>query len=193
MNDPTEQHSQVVIHKDRQGIFYASQQTPLGTVMIGATKKGICFLQFDDTVKRLLEKLKAEYPKAEIKPVTKESLPLFDRWMDALDAFLNGRAKQLTLPLDVHGTAFQKSVWKYLTTIPTGELKSYKEVSRAIGRPTAFRAVANACSSNKIAIAVPCHRVVCSNGNLAGFKWGLMRKQMLIDLERSGQKQSHCS
>ena len=172
-------------------ISYASQSTPLGTAMIGATDRGICFLQFDQSSDDLLALLKAEYPKAKLRPMPEESQPLFSQWMNVLNAFLEGKTTQLNLPLDIHGTAFQQMVWEYLTTIPVGELQSYTEVATSIGRPKSVRAVASACANNKIAIAIPCHRVIRGDGSLAGYKWGLSRKRTLIDLERKVSSLSH--
>ena len=173
---------------DKVQISYASQKTSLGIVMVGATDRGICFLQFDDEVKPLLEQLKLEYPKAEVIPMPKNSQLMFKQWMDSLNQYLEGQVNLSKLPLDIFGTAFQKMVWEYLITIPAGELKSYKEVADAIGKPSAFRAVASACGNNKIAIAIPCHRVIRGDGSLAGFKWGLPRKRTLIDLERKRER-----
>ncbi|MDB4032223.1 bifunctional DNA-binding transcriptional regulator/O6-methylguanine-DNA methyltransferase Ada [Porticoccaceae bacterium] len=165
-------------------ISYASAETSLGLVMIGATDRGICFLQFDDTEDRLLAQLGLEYPKASFQPMPLESQPLFDQWIAQLNEFLQGRVRVLDLPIDIRGTAFQCMVWDYLVSIPSGTLQSYTEVANGIGKPKAVRAVASACANNKIAIRIPCHRVIRGDGSLAGYKWGLARKRSLIDLER---------
>lgn len=165
-------------------ISYAAGVTSLGWVMIAATDRGICFLQFDDTQGRLLELLKLEYPKADFQSMSVAAQPLFDQWMANLNGFLEGRAQLLDLPMDIRGTAFQCMVWDYLISIPSGTLQSYTEVARGIGKPKAVRAVASACANNKIAITIPCHRVIRGDGSLAGYKWGLARKRSLIDLER---------
>ena len=165
-------------------ISYASEQTSLGRVMIGATDRGICFLQFDDSEKKLLEQLKLEYPKADHRPMPIESQPIFEQWILLLNQFLTGQKGRLELPMDIRGTAFQCMVWEYLTTIPSGNLKSYADVAKGISKPKAVRAIASVCGSNKIAIAIPCHRVIRGDGGLGGFKWGLERKRTLIDLER---------
>jgi AraC family transcriptional regulator of adaptative response/methylated-DNA-[protein]-cysteine methyltransferase len=112
----------------------------------------------------------------------------FDAWMRALAAYLEGGAASLDLPLDVRGTAFQMRVWRYLQTIPYGEVQSYAEVARGIGQPSAVRAVAQACASNTIALAIPCHRVIRGNGELGGYRWGLARKRTLIDRERGAAR-----
>ena len=165
-------------------ISYAICDTSLGAVMIGATDRGICFLQFDDAEDRLLAQLELEYPKANFQPMPLESQPLLDQWITQLNEFLQGRVRVLDLPMDIRGTAFQCMVWDYLVSIPSGTLQSYTEVANGIGKPKAVRAVASACANNKIAITIPCHRVIRGDGSLAGYKWGLARKRSLIDLER---------
>ena len=165
-------------------ISYASGETSLGRVMIGATDRGICFLQFDEADDRLLAQLKLEYPKASFKPMPIEAQPQFDQWIAQLNEFLQGKVRVLDLPMDIRGTAFQCMVWDYLVSIPSGTLQSYTEVANGIGKPKAVRAVASACANNKIAITIPCHRVIRGDGSLAGYKWGLARKRSLIDLER---------
>ena len=165
-------------------ISYASAQTSLGRVMIAATDRGICFLQFDDADDKLLAQLELEYPKARFQPMPFAAEPLFDQWIAQLNEFLQGRARLLELPMDIRGTAFQCMVWDYLVRIPSGTLQSYTEVANGIGKPKAVRAVASACANNKIAIMIPCHRVIRGDGSLAGYKWGLARKRSLIDLER---------
>ena len=179
--------------QDRQGgrgltISHATAQTPLGLLMIGATDRGICFIQFGTSEKKLEAELVAEYPQATHAPMPKTQAATFEAWMHALGAYLEGSKASLDLPLDVRGTAFQMRVWRYLQTIPYGEVQSYSEVARGIGQPTATRAVAQACASNTIALAIPCHRVIRGNGELGGYRWGLARKRTLIDRERSGSR-----
>ncbi|WP_028081994.1 bifunctional DNA-binding transcriptional regulator/O6-methylguanine-DNA methyltransferase Ada [Solimonas soli] len=166
-------------------ISYASGRTPLGLVMIGATDRGICFLQFGDDEAALLDTLRAEYPAARPSAMPPAQQATFDEWMRRLGEHLEGRRPNLDLPLDTRGTAFQLEVWKYLQTIPYGELRSYTEVAAAIGRPAAVRAVARACATNTIALLIPCHRVIRGDGSLSGYRWGLARKRVLIDRERA--------
>ena len=168
-----------------EAIFYAAAPTRLGRVMVGATDRGICFLQFDESDDKLLTQLVKEYPMATRKPMSTEDLPTFELWISEINDFLAGKTKQLRLPLDIHGTPFQSIVWHYLMEVPYGSLQSYADVARGIGKPSAVRAVASACGNNKIALAIPCHRVVRGDGQLAGFKWGLARKQALIALEKT--------
>lgn len=165
-------------------ISYADADTPFGCVMMGATDRGLCFIQFGDAPDVLLAQLRREYAEAVITPMATTQRTQFNAWMSALFAYLKGEEKKLELPLDIRGTAFQMKVWKYLQKIPPGALQSYKEVAAAIGHPKAVRAVASACARNRIAIAIPCHRVIRGNGELAGYRWGLERKRALIDLER---------
>ena len=165
-------------------ISYACADTPLGEVMMGATDRGICFIQFGEDANPLLLQLAKEYPAAELLPMVETHEEQFRLWMLALSEYLDGHRSSLDLPIDVRGTAFQMKVWKYLQTIPVGQVESYKEVAEGIGSPKAVRAVANACANNTIAIAIPCHRVIRGNGELAGYRWGVERKRTLLDLER---------
>ncbi len=141
--------------------------------MIGATDRGICFAQFGDSRPALL----GEHPGAGGEPPR--------AWVEAVAAHLEGRQPRLDLPLDLHATAFQMTVWDYLRSIPYGELRTYSEVAAGIGSPKAVRAVARACATNPIAVIIPCHRVVRTTGGLGGYRWGLSRKQALIDRERA--------
>lgn len=165
-------------------ISYASARTPLGLMMIGATDKGICLIQFGDSEDALLAMLAAEFPQAVLAPMDKNSTALFRDWMKALNAYLGGAEKRLDLPLDIRGTAFQTKVWKYLQRIPHGATMSYAEVARAMGQPKSARAVATACAANRIAIAIPCHRVIRGDGSLSGYKWVPERKKKLLSLEQ---------
>ncbi|HEX4896665.1 MAG TPA: methylated-DNA--[protein]-cysteine S-methyltransferase [Solimonas sp.] len=168
-------------------ISYAAADTPLGRLMMGATDRGLCFVQFGDSDAALRAQLQAEYPGAQLAAMDAAMHALFEGWMRALGAHLAGRASSPALPLDLRGTAFQMRVWRYLQQIPAGELRSYREVAEAIGAPRAVRAVASACARNRIALLVPCHRVIRGDGSLGGYKWGLERKRVLIDQERRGR------
>ena len=166
-------------------ISHASGRTPLGLLMIGATDRGICFLQFGDTDAQLAEELARQFPRAAIHAMADVQMPQFERWMEALNRHLRGLEPRLDLPLDMRGTAFQLIVWRYLQTLPYGEVRSYSEVAAAIGRPSAVRAVARACASNRVALLIPCHRVLRGTGELGGYRWGLQRKRVLLDMERA--------
>lgn len=165
-------------------IHYAAATTRLGRIGIGATARGICFLQFAPDRAALEQALRAEFPRAVLKPMEKTQRQAFAAWMRALNAYLAGHAKKLDLPLDIRGTAFQTLVWNYLQTIPAGTVQSYGNVAQAIGRPKAVRAVASACARNKVALIIPCHRVICGSGDLGGYRWGLGRKRALLALEQ---------
>lgn len=165
-------------------ITYVSFETPLGLLMAGATDRGLCFVQFGDSHGELEANLRAEYPSATFAPMREPHDPQFTAWVEALRAHLRGEQPHLDLPADIRATAFQLRVWKYLQSIPYGEVRSYTEVAQGIGQPTAARAVAHACASNVLAIVIPCHRVIRGTGELGGYKWGLPRKRALIDRER---------
>jgi AraC family transcriptional regulator of adaptative response/methylated-DNA-[protein]-cysteine methyltransferase len=165
-------------------ISFAFGHTPLGRVLIGATDRGVCYLQFGDSDRELLEQLAKEYPRAKIEPSANESDEQLGAWMVALHSHLTSDRKRVELPLDIRGTAFQKRVWDFLQSIPSGEVYSYGEVAKAIGEPKAVRAVASACARNHIGVLIPCHRVIRGNGELGGYRWGLARKRTLLAVER---------
>jgi len=166
-------------------ISYAPLKTPAGLMLIGATDRGICFVQFGDSEDELLARLRAEYRNAEIAPMQTPPHPQFAQWVAAIARHVAGDRPHLDLPLDIRATAFQMRVWKYLQSIPYGDVRSYAEVARAIGSPNGARAVAGACASNPVALVIPCHRVIRGTGELGGYRWGLERKRALIDRERA--------
>ncbi len=170
-------------------ITYAAAESPVGLMMIGATDRGLCFVEFGENEPDLLARLRKEYPAAELTPMSTPPHPAFRQWIAALTDHLHGAQPRLHLPLDIRATAFQMRVWNYLQSIPYGEAQSYGEVAAAIGQPSAARAVARACASNPVAIAIPCHRVIRGTGELGGYRWGLARKRTLLDLERSRRAQ----
>jgi AraC family transcriptional regulator, regulatory protein of adaptative response / methylated-DNA-[protein]-cysteine methyltransferase len=166
-------------------ISHVTVKTPLGPVMIGATDRGLCFLQFGESGSELLEALRQEFPAATLIPMPKPYSNDFNLWMEGLISFLAGEAKLAPTPVDLHGTAFQLKVWRYLQTIPAGSLQSYAEVAQGIGQPKAFRAVASACAANRVAVVVPCHRVIRGDGGLGGYRWGIERKRTILETERT--------
>jgi AraC family transcriptional regulator of adaptative response/methylated-DNA-[protein]-cysteine methyltransferase len=166
-------------------ISYAAADSPLGRMMIGATDRGICFLQFAAGDSELVEMLRSEYPEAQISAMPTPYSGDFEDWMAALHEYLEGGEPRLDLPLDVRATAFQMKVWRYLQSIPAGGVESYTEVAKGIGQPTAARAVARACATNRVALVIPCHRVIRGTGELGGYRWGLALKRTLIDKERA--------
>jgi AraC family transcriptional regulator, regulatory protein of adaptative response / methylated-DNA-[protein]-cysteine methyltransferase len=166
-------------------ISYASVDTPIGLALIGATDRGICFVGFGESLDESLTQLRVEYPKARIEPMREPYHPDFRAWVDAISVHFAEGGPSPNLPLDIRATAFQMRVWKYLQTIPSGHVESYAEVAIAIGRPSAARAVAQACARNPAAVLIPCHRVIRGTGELGGYRWGPARKRALIDNERA--------
>ncbi|MCX6594878.1 MAG: bifunctional DNA-binding transcriptional regulator/O6-methylguanine-DNA methyltransferase Ada [Acidobacteria bacterium] len=166
-------------------ISYVAVDSALGRMMIGATDRGLCFVQFADTDQALLAQLRAEYPKARLQPMTLPYPEQFATWMQALEQHVRGQQPRLDLPLDLRATAFQMKVWQYLQSIPYGSVQSYGEVAQALGQPKAVRAVARACATNRVALVIPCHRVIRGTGEMAGYRWGVERKRTLLDQERA--------
>lgn len=164
-------------------ITHATAQSPVGLVMMGATDRGLCFVQFGETEEQLLDSLRREYPSATLEPMRDPVPDGFRQWMQALADHLSGTSRGLDLPLDIRATSFQMRVWDYLRTIPYGQVRSYGEVAAGIGKPSAFRAVARACASNRVALVIPCHRVIRGTGDPGGYRWGLDRKRTLLARE----------
>jgi AraC family transcriptional regulator of adaptative response/methylated-DNA-[protein]-cysteine methyltransferase len=162
-------------------IRYATARCSLGRLLVAATARGVAAVALGDDDATLVAGLVREYPRAEVARAPDGDLA---RWLEALLAHLDGVRPLESLPLDVRATAFQRRVWSELRRIPSGEVRSYGEVAAAIGRPEAARAVAGACAGNPVALAVPCHRVVRSDGGLGGYRWGSERKRALLELER---------
>ncbi|MGB8988864.1 MAG: bifunctional DNA-binding transcriptional regulator/O6-methylguanine-DNA methyltransferase Ada [Candidatus Sulfotelmatobacter sp.] len=162
-------------------IRYACADSPLGRMLIAATDRGVCSIQFARSDGELIEGLKREFPFAVRKP-DEGGLQM---WIGALLSKMTGRELDAALPLDIRATAFQRRVWTYLQSIPFGTTRSYSQVAKAIGQPSASRAVASACATNPVAVAIPCHRVVREDGNISGYRWGIDRKKALLDLEQS--------
>jgi AraC family transcriptional regulator of adaptative response/methylated-DNA-[protein]-cysteine methyltransferase len=160
-------------------IRYTFGDSPLGRMLIAATDKGICAIQFGDSDDELEQGLRHEFPFA-IRRRDDESM---QGWKKDLLRQMRGQHMNTSLPLDIQATAFQRRVWTHLQSIPFGATRSYAAVAKAIGQPTATRAVARACASNPVAVAIPCHRVVSKSGDTGGYRWGIERKKALLDLE----------
>jgi AraC family transcriptional regulator of adaptative response/methylated-DNA-[protein]-cysteine methyltransferase len=161
-------------------IHYSIADSPVGRLLVAATEKGICSIQFGDSADALRAALHHEFRAA----VIIEEAPSAPA--EALVAQLAGHPLRKKLPLDIKASAFQRQVWEHLQSIPRGKTESYSEVAAAIGRPTATRAVARACASNPVALAIPCHRVVRNNGDLGGYRWGIDRKKAILESETAG-------
>jgi AraC family transcriptional regulator of adaptative response/methylated-DNA-[protein]-cysteine methyltransferase len=151
----------------------------LGWMLLGATARGICWLTFGEEPGAMLEELRAAFPKATLH---NDELRLY-AWFEKVRDFVLLPREALDLPLDIQGTAFQSRVWKALRQIPLGDTASYGEVAARMGEPAAGRAVAAACAKNHIAVLIPCHRVIAADGRLAGYRWGMERKQALLQRE----------
>lgn len=168
-------------------IRYTTARSPLGRVLVAATARGICAVAVGDDDEKLLAELRAEFPQAELTRVDAGR----DEWLavvlERVAAGMSGDAASPSdrklPPIDVTASAFQWRVWQELTRIPAGETRSYADVARAIGEPGAARAVGHACGSNKLAFIVPCHRVVRADGTPGGWRWGIARKQKLLERE----------
>jgi AraC family transcriptional regulator of adaptative response/methylated-DNA-[protein]-cysteine methyltransferase len=165
-------------------ISYALFESRLGWILIAATDRGLCALEFAGRAAELPERLRAEYPQASLTEAQRPFTGQLAAWESALQNYLAGQTLPPGLPLDIQATAFQANVWRFLISIPPGQTRSYAEVAQSIGQPQAARAVARACASNPVAIAIPCHRVIRNDGQLGGYRWGLDRKAALLAAEK---------
>jgi AraC family transcriptional regulator of adaptative response/methylated-DNA-[protein]-cysteine methyltransferase len=170
-------------------IRYTCADSPLGRMLIAATERGICSIQFARTDGELMEGLKREFPFAS----RKRDEGGLRSWVSALLRHMQGKgldassasSSSSSLPLDIRATAFQRRVWAYLQSIPFGATRSYSQVAKGIGQPRAVRAVARACATNPVAVAIPCHRIVRQDGSMGGYRWGIERKKALLEMEHA--------
>jgi AraC family transcriptional regulator, regulatory protein of adaptative response / methylated-DNA-[protein]-cysteine methyltransferase len=160
-------------------IRFAVGECSLGSILVAATDKGVCAILLGDKPEGLVRELEDRFPRATLIGGD----PGFERWVAKVVGFVEAPALGLDLPLDMRGTAFQQRVWQALRKIPAGSTVSYSQIAKRIGLPKAVRAVAHACATNAIAVAIPCHRVVRNDGSLAGYRWGVERKRALLELE----------
>ena len=163
----------------RQILEYAIGPTPLGLLLLAQSPRGVCAVQFGDSASALLAELQGLFPAALLQP----GGVLCTQRLARVATLLREPLYPLALPLDLQGTAFQQRVWQALRSIPAGQPLSYRELAARIGTPSAVRAVASACAANRIALLIPCHRVIRSDGSLSGYRWGVQRKQRLLALE----------
>ena len=170
-----------------QLIRYTIATSPLGLILVGATNKGICCIEIGDDHETLRGSLEQRFPAASLS----EDMQDLREWVSEIVAFINTPSRGLKLPLDIQGTAFQQRVWQALQNIPVGQTANYQAIAAAIGKPTAQRAVAQACGANKLALAIPCHRVVRTNGELGGYHWGVERKSQLLEQEKTVVESEH--
>lgn len=164
-------------------IDYTITRTSLGSLLVGATSRGVCAVTLGDDAAVLESALAEEYPAATRARVAGPS-SLLASWVERIVAALDGENARPDVPIDVQASAFQWKVWRELQKIPLGETRSYSEIASAIGSPKAVRAVASACASNRVAVVVPCHRAVRLDGGLGGYRWGVERKRRLLEKER---------
>lgn len=160
---------------------FAIGESSIGSVLVAATDKGIAAIQFGDDPEVLVRGLQDQFPNAQLIGGDET----FEQLVARVVAGVENPAAGFDLPLDVRGTAFQQRVWQALRAIPAGETVSYSEIAERMGQPKAVRAVAGACAANKIAVAIPCHRVVRNDGSLSGYRWGVERKRALLDRENA--------
>jgi len=165
-------------------IHYLTASTSLGTLLVAATDRGICAVTLGDDEAHLEMALEREYPAASRTRVQEPSSD-FGRWVNEIVAAVEGDRAAGGIPVDIQASAFQWKVWRELQKIPLGETRSYTEVAQAIGSPKAVRAVASACARNKVAVLIPCHRVIGQGGSLGGYRWGVERKKRLLAKERA--------
>ena len=162
-------------------ISYDIGDSPLGRLLIAATPKGLCSLMWGDRDRELLDALEKWFGRRTIR----RGLEKPERWFEPVNRFLGGERIDLSFPLDPGGTAFQRTVWRRLREIPLGRTLTYASLAKALGNPGGVRAVAGACAANPVALIIPCHRVIRSDGGLGGYRWGLQRKRRLLSLEES--------
>ncbi len=160
-------------------IGYTAVKTPAGPLLVAGTEQGLCLVRFGSFKRAFVEAIRKAYPEARLVEDAGWVLP----WGRALAKQLDSCGRSSSLPLDLRGTAFQHKVWTLLRKIPRGRTVTYGELARSLGRPGAARAVARACAANPVAVAIPCHRVVRSDGALGGYRWGAAIKRKILAIE----------
>lgn len=160
---------------------YHIGDSPLGRLLIAASSKGLCGLMWGAGDQELMEELVGRFRQHTLRP----GLEKPQRWFEPVNRFLGGDPVDLAFPLDPGGTAFQRTVWQRLQEIPLGRTLTYASLATALGNPGGVRAVAGACAANPVALVIPCHRVIRSDGGLGGYRWGMDRKRRLLNLEAS--------
>lgn len=160
-------------------IHFAVGQCSLGAILVAQSHRGVCAILLGDDPDKLVRDLQDQFPKADLLGADHT----FEQLIAQVVGFIEAPALGLDLPLDLRGTAFQERVWQALRDIPVGSTASYAQIAQRIGAPTSFRAVAQACGANSLAVAIPCHRVVRSNGDVSGYRWGVERKRQLLERE----------
>jgi len=164
---------------ERVRIQFALGESSLGAILVARSERGLCAILMDDEPEVLVADLQLRFPKAELVGGDRD----FEQWVAQVVGFVESPRLGLALPLDIRGTAFQQRVWQALTEIPPGTTASYADIAARLEHPKAVRAVAGACAANALAVAIPCHRVVRSDGGLSGYRWGVERKRQLLARE----------
>jgi len=167
-------------------LFYSVVDSPLGQLLVAVTDRGICKISLGDNADELISLLETEFANAE-RILDDEGVGY---WVEKIVAYLKGWQPHLDLPLDIRATAFQMKVWQQLQKIPVGETRTYSDIADAIGQPTASRAVANACANNPVALVIPCHRIIRKDKSLGGYRWGIERKDALLQQEQQYKMQA---
>jgi AraC family transcriptional regulator of adaptative response/methylated-DNA-[protein]-cysteine methyltransferase len=165
-------------------IVFGCFKSPIGVVLVAASERGLCSVKLGDDAQRLKGLLQQELSEADLVDDARRVAP----YREAILGFLGGEAALAKVPLDVRGTVFQHRVWEALRRIPRGETRTYQQLAAEIGAPAAVRAVGSACGANPVALAVPCHRALRTDGKLGGYAWGLARKKKLLELEKPKDK-----
>ena len=163
-----------------QKIQFSIVSSPLGRLLAAYTEHGVCSVALGDDDRKLERTFRGEFPNAVIHPAG----AVIHEWIAAIVKSLDGERPSAAIPVDAHGTAFQHRVWNALQQIPRGTTLSYSEVAKQIGQPSAVRAVARACATNPVALVIPCHRVIREDGELGGYRWGIERKELLLEREQ---------
>jgi AraC family transcriptional regulator of adaptative response/methylated-DNA-[protein]-cysteine methyltransferase len=163
-----------------ESVRFSTAASKLGRLLVASTERGLCAVQLGGSDSALEAALRKDYPRAEVVRDDRVLKPA----LAAILAHLDGAVPRLDLPVDVAATAFQWRVWRTLQQIPYGETRSYTQIAAALGQPKAVRAVARACASNRVALVVPCHRVVRADGSPGGYRWGAARKRLLLEKEK---------
>lgn len=161
-------------------IEFATTETAFAAILIARSKQGICFVLLGDSTVELYADLQQRQPKAQLL----ENHPALAPYLKKVTEFLDAPVSPLDFPLDIQGSDFQKSVWAVLQTIPVGQTLSYSDVAERLHKPKAVRAVANACAANPLALVIPCHRILRSDGGISGYRWGVERKRALLAKEQ---------
>ena len=169
-----------------RNLHYHVFKTQLGLMLLALEERSVCFLHFGGSERTLRDTLSEKFPQASIMPCTARQMPIASQIETLAHTLISGDSSEEHPNLIFAGTPFQQDVWRYLQTIPRGEVRSYSELAQAIGRPQAIRAAASACARNTIALLIPCHRVIRGDGSLGGYRWGLHKKASLLETEKRG-------